>query len=127
MLPVMREDAADASAFVKPHLVVKLKPGWTFDPARRTFVSVRGKTFAIKGTLPRGSRIVPMVSALAQAEPKSLSADERRLARYFEVILPKGQEPATHLETVSGWESIAEVRMPSDISLPSPPVATRTG
>jgi hypothetical protein len=119
MLPVMRNHVADASAFVSPHVDFKLKPGWSFDPARREFVSKDGSKFSVRGELPRGSKIVPTIPSLFYASDEKLSEPERQLARSMQVILPKRHNPSTVHGVISGWPFVAEAHLPPAISLPS--------
>jgi hypothetical protein len=114
----MRQETTDLPPFVKPHLDVKLKPGWAYDPKRGVFVSEAGEEHSPGESLPEGSRIVPMAPALAEADPRSLSPAERDLARYFQVILPRGEDPAEHGKAVGDWESVAEVQLPPKPGLP---------
>ena len=50
---------------LKPHLVVQLKPGWRYQARRRRFVSAEGGVVEPRPDLPKGSRIVYQVPALA--------------------------------------------------------------
>jgi hypothetical protein len=119
MLPVMRNHAADASAFVNPHVDFKLKPGWAFDPARRAFVSSDGSKVSVRGELPRGSKIVPTIPSLFYASEEKLSEPERQLARSMQVILPKGHDPSTVRDLISRWPFVLETHLAPAISLPS--------
>jgi len=102
---------------LKPHLIVKLKKGWRFEDKRNVFVSPRGQDVALLDDLPRGSKIVYMVPDLA--DQKSLSKDEKSLALYIHVILPKGDTPADHLPTVRKWICADDVQLPPEIGLPN--------
>lgn len=102
---------------IKPHLVVKLKKGWRFEDKRKAFVSPRGREVTLSDDLPRGSKIVYMVPELAKK--KSLTGDEKNLARYVHVILPKGKSPADYLPTVGKWACVDDVQPPRDFGLPS--------
>ena len=107
---------------VRIPIEVKLKPRWRYDPARRVFVSATpGQTFDPRGELPRNSRIVYKVPALAGADVKGLSAPEKELRRYMQVILPPGQSPSQYLDAVRAWPSVAEASTGPQISLPSLP------
>ena len=103
---------------MRPHLVVKLKPDWRHDATRGAFVSRAGENLSPGDDLPPGSRIEPMVRQFAEADPKTLSEDERNLARYVYVILPKRIIASDCLETVRQWACVEEVRLPPEISLP---------
>jgi hypothetical protein len=121
MLPVMIQGGHPPARAVAPHLVLKLKAGWTFDPERRVFVSQQGRRFVPRVKLPRGSRIIHMVPGLAKAAQKSLSRHERNLARYLQLILPRRTDPAAYIETLRKWDCLAEVRRAPEIDLPSQP------
>ena len=100
-----------------PYLVVLLKPGWRYDASSRQFVSSRGKGLPVEG-LPQGSRVVPMIPALADVPPSTLSPDERRLARYVHVLLPDGEDPAEFLSAIRRQPYIADAQLPPAVSLP---------
>jgi len=114
----MGDDATDASTFVKPHVAFKLKPGWSFDPARREFVSSDGSKVSVRGELPRGSKVVPTIPTLFSAPEETLSEPERQLARSMQVILPKGHDPSTAYRVISRWPWVAEAYLPPAIALP---------
>lgn len=103
---------------MKPHLVVKLRPGWSYDSKHRLFVTTSGKSFSPRESLPRGTRISYMVPDLAKRALKSLSRDERNLARYLQIIMPKGMDPNDYLDSVGRWDCTEEVSLPPEISLP---------
>ncbi len=103
---------------VRPHLVVKLKPEWRYDVPRGVFVSVGGRDISPGKDLPAKSRIDPMVPQLAEADPAELSEDERNLARYVNVILPKQVAASDYLKIVGQWACVEEVRPSPEISLP---------
>jgi hypothetical protein len=103
---------------VKPHLVVKLKVGYTLDRKGKRFVSSEGYRFSPGAALPKGSAVVPMAPALARVPPDKLSQDEANLARYVQIVLPKGQNPAKYVALVRGWQCVEEVSLPPQVSLP---------
>ncbi len=118
MLPVMRDEPPGMEPFVKPHIVVKLKPGWAFDPSRQSFVSQDGDMVKPRRDLPKGSRIVPMAPELSRDPRAALSPAEMELSRYFQVILPIGGDTSAAMDAAGHWPSIAEASMPPDVSLP---------
>ena len=65
---------------------LKLKPGWRYDVGQGVFVGPKGEIGA-PASLPQGARIVYKVPTLAQRPARSLSAAERDLSRYLQVIL----------------------------------------
>lgn len=107
---------------LKPHVVVRLKPGWRYDSRRRRFVSEEGGEVVPREDLPRGASIRYQVPELAKAAAsRALSEDEANLARYLQVILPAGTDPAPVLAAVRDWDCVAEARLPPEISLPGGP------
>ena len=104
-------------AGVSSHLDVRLKPGWRFDRRRRALVSDGGRSLSLRGKLSPGARIVPMAPTLADADPQSLSDDERLLARYLQVVLPPGADPTDWAADLRGLEGVETVSTPPRISL----------
>lgn len=103
---------------VRTPVDLKLKPDWRFDTRRRVFVSDKGKEFAPK--LPKRSRIVYKIPALAAARKDALSKDEQDLQLYMQVILPEGESPADYLDTVRIWPCTASAEIAPQIELPEP-------
>jgi hypothetical protein len=95
-----------------------LKAGWSFDPTTRAFTSSSGETFSLRGQLPKGARVVHKVRSRGRADASTLSAAERDLRRYLQVILPRGEPPAAHLRHVRAWPPVEEAHAAPDISLP---------
>src|SRR4249919_391545 len=88
------------NAGIKFPVEVKLKPKYRYDPRRRVFESESGKRFNPSGDLPRNTKIVYKVPALAEADPARLSKPEKDLRRYMQVILPDGESPADYIKTI---------------------------
>ena len=106
------------NAGIKFPVEVKLKPKYRYDPRRRVFESESGKQFNPSGDLPRNTKIVYKVPALAEADPARLSTPEKDLRRYMQVILPDGKSPADYIKTIRAWPSVEEAWLPPEISLP---------
>jgi len=100
------------------YLSLKLKPGWRFDRDTGEFVSAAGRRLSVQDQLPKGSKIAPAVPALAEANPAKLSDAERDLARYYQLILPKGAAPEEYLRVVNRWDAVEEAALPPQVSLP---------
>ena len=100
------------------YLSLKLKTGWRFDRSRGQFVSAGGERLSVREQLPKGSEIVPTVPALAETDPVKLSDAERELARYFQLILPKGAAPEQYLRVVKRWDAVEDATLPPQASLP---------
>jgi hypothetical protein len=103
---------------VSQHLDVRLGSGWRFDRRRRALVAEDGQSLSLRGLLPPGARVVPMAPTLAAAPTKNLSEDERLLARYLQVVLPSGADPADLAAALRGLEGVEQVSTPPRIGLP---------
>jgi hypothetical protein len=108
----------DAPSELLRYVSLKLKPGWRFDRGRAQFFSASGQRFSVRDQLPEGSEIVPTAPALADADPQTLSDAERELARYVQLILPKGATPEHYLPIAKRWDAVEEATLPPRISLP---------
>ena len=64
---------------------LKLKPGWRYDVGQGVFARSQGRNGGT-GLAAAGARIVYKVPTLAQRPARSLSAAERDLSRYLQVI-----------------------------------------
>jgi len=96
----------------------KLKPQWRYDTRRREFMSASGERYAPRGELPKDSRIVYKVPALARAVPSDLNPHEQDLQRYMQIILPTGVSPARYLRAVRSWPAVEEAHVGPEVSLP---------
>ena len=105
-------------AGVRTPVDFKLKPQWRFDASRRAFVSESGETFALRGALPKNSKIVYKVPSLARAAPAALSAAERDLQHYMQLILPPDSAADDYLQVVRAWPCVAEAHLAPAVSLP---------
>ena len=90
MMPAVR---APRNAAIQVPVEVKLKPRYRYDPGKQVFESASGERFDPGSDLPKKTRIVYKVPALAEAETAKLSKSERDLQRYMQVILPEGASP----------------------------------
>jgi hypothetical protein len=106
------------SAGIRTPVEVKLKPKYRYDSSKRVFESERGERFKPSGDLPKHTRIVPKVPALAQAHPAKLSKYEKELQRYFQVILPEGESPADYVEAIRRWPGVEDAWVAPEVSLP---------
>lgn len=116
----MTQPAVPAPSSLKGSLDLELKPGWRFVPRRRRFEQESGETFSPYGDLPEGAGIVYKVPRLAKADPASLSAAERDLQRYLQVVLPAGASAQDCLARIRRWPSVAAVQGGPVVSLPQP-------
>jgi len=106
------------SAGIKVPVEIKLKPQYRYNVGKRVFESDKGERFRPDGALPKGTRIVYKVPALAEAEPRKLTAAERDLQRYMQVILPEGVAAADYLETIRAWPCVEDAWVAPEVSLP---------
>jgi hypothetical protein len=117
MIPAVR---VPRNAGIKSPVEVKLRPDYRYDPSRRIFVSRSGERLKPSG-LPKNTRIVYKVPALARSDPGKLSRYEKDLRRYLQVILPDGESPADYLEAIRAWPVVEEAWVAPEISLPNAP------
>ena len=103
---------------MRPHLVLKLKTGWRFDPDANAFVDARGRRCAEAAELPVGTTFLPVSPTLQRKRAARLTGAERDLVRYFQIVLPASADPRAYLEMVRHWACAAEVRLPPVVSLP---------
>jgi len=103
---------------MRPHLVLKLRPGWRFDPRASAFVDARGRRCAEAEPLPSGTTFLPVSPTLQRKRAARLSTAERDLTRYFQIVLPPGADPRAYLDAVRRWPCAAEVQLPPIVSLP---------
>jgi len=107
------------SAGIRTPVEVKLKPKYRYDPSRRVFESDRGERFKPAADLPKKTRIVHKVPALAQARPADLSKYEKDLQRYVQVILPEGESAAHYVEKIRRWPGVEDAWVAPEVSLPA--------
>jgi hypothetical protein len=108
------------SLTTRPVIDITLKPGWRLDAGKRWFISASGERCVTGDGLPKGSRTVPKVPALAKTPVANLSPPEKDLLRYVQVVLPQGERPEHYLSVITGWPCVAEVSLPPQVSLPTP-------
>jgi hypothetical protein len=104
---------------IRTPVEVKLKPHYRYDSNRRVFESDSGAQFKPSGDLPKNTRIVYKVPALAEANVLKLSKWEKSLRQHMQVILPAGVSPADYVEIIRAWPSVEEAWVAPEISLPN--------
>jgi hypothetical protein len=107
------------SAGIRIPVELKLKPRYRYDASRRVFESESGEQFSPSADLPKNTRIVFKVPALAEADPKKLSKSERELSRFMQVILPAGESAADYVEAIRAWPSVEDAWVGPEASLPN--------
>jgi len=110
---------APKSAAIRVPVELKLKRNYKYDSRKRVFESGSGTSFDPYRDLPKDTRIVYKVPALAAADEAKLSKPEKDLRRYMQVILPQGVSPQDFVEIVRAWPSVEEASVGPDVSLPS--------
>lgn len=95
----------------------KLKPGWRYDEGKSVFVDPKGVEFAAP-RLPKNSRVLYKVPSLARSVHKKLSAAEKDLQRYMQVILPSPRSTKAVLRAVQTLPAVEEAHATAEISLP---------
>jgi hypothetical protein len=104
---------------LQPHLRVKLKKEWRFDPDKGAFHDLSGRRKGyVTPRLPADSRVVSMVPPLAEADPRKLSKDELNLARFVYIMLPEGAKTERILKEVRDWHFVESADPPRSVSLP---------
>src|SRR5215813_10433497 len=106
------------SAGIRRPVEIKLKPKYWYDSRKRIFASASGKQFKPFAALPKNTRIVYKVPALAERDPATITKHERDLQRYMQIILPQGESPADYIETIRTWPSVEDVWLAPEFSLP---------
>jgi hypothetical protein len=102
---------------VRTPIDLTLKPAWRYDSRRHRFVARSGDTFTPAG-LPTGTKIVYKTPGLIRKDQARLSAAERDLIRYMQVILPAGESASEHLGAVRAWPPVEDASLGPEISLP---------
>jgi hypothetical protein len=103
---------------IKIPVDAKLKRGWAFDAKHSVFVSDSGEKFNPFATLPKKSQIVYKVPSLAKSDPRKLSAPERDLRLYLQIILPEDCSASDYVSIVREWDCIADANAGPEVSLP---------
>jgi hypothetical protein len=102
---------------VKPVLQLVLRDGWSLARGKRSLVTAQGRSHSLKSILPTGTSIVA-TRTHPKTTHKSLSDDERYLARHIQVVFPEGADLSSYAETLRRFEPVEEVRIPPQIALP---------
>lgn len=117
-VPVMGASGSNAPKSLQPSLDVKLASEWRYSDTREIFVSSGGGEFSPVHDLPKGAQIRYMAPHLARADRATLSADERNLAQYLQVVFPKGTLVDPYLAVIGKWPCVEQVQRPPEVSLP---------
>jgi hypothetical protein len=115
---VMRQ--VEPPAGMRPTIHARLKPRWDFHSAPHRFATITGgQEFLPERHLPPETQIDHLVPRLQKEAREALSAEERKLSRWVQIILPPGADAETHLAELRTWPFIAEAHIVPPPSLPS--------
>jgi hypothetical protein len=118
MIATVKPPPGEPISGMRPHLVLKLRPGWRFDARANAFVDARGRSCPAPEDLPAGTKFLPVSPTLQRKHTGKLSAPERDLVRYFQIVLPTGADPRAYLDAMRRWPCATEVTLPPIVSLP---------
>lgn len=107
---------------IRPHLVVKLRQGWTLEPGRRRFKKAGHEPVYPGADLPKYTRITFQVPEMARKRSRTEAEDE--LARLIQIVPPRRVPPAQVLERVQAWPFVEKAWVAPDVSpaaIASPP------
>jgi hypothetical protein len=103
---------------IRRPLIGKLKKNWLLDVKRHRFVGPQGRDFDPTDELPPESTVDLNVPMLAKRPLSKLSAAEKDLMRYVQIILPKGVEPESQSEKIAKWPCFESVTIAPRYELP---------
>ena len=119
--PTMVMRKVDPPAGMRPTIHALLKPRWNFHSNSRKFATVTGgQEFAPEHHLPPDTQIDHLVPRLQKGARELLSAEERKLSRWVQIILPRDASAEEYLAKLQTWPFIAEAHIVPPPSLPSP-------
>ncbi len=98
----------------RPHLVLKLRKGWTFDSAARCFSKSGHDPVRPGADLPKYTRIKPQVPSLARKRTRTAAEDD--LARGIQIVPPRGVSPAKLLKHVEAWPCVEKAWVSPEVS-----------
>lgn len=104
---------------IRRSLTCRLKKSWSLDDKRQLFIGPKGAEFQGSERLPPNSTVTASVPNLGQQPKAKLSAAEKELARYIQIILPENVEPKKVLDEVAQWPCFESVMASPQAELPS--------
>jgi hypothetical protein len=102
----------------RPVIRALLKPRWRYESASRRF-EVGSRRFTPDKSLPPRTRIEMVAPRLQTTPHESLSAAERKLSRWVQIVLPQKADPAEYVQELMSWPCFEEVYISAPPSLPS--------
>jgi hypothetical protein len=100
-----------------PHLIVQLKRGWRADLTAGAFVHGR-KRIRLHDLVGAEVSLVPHIPALAGKALRTLSAEERELARFVQVRTTLPSQLREAAKELKQCDAVDAVMLPPEISLP---------
>jgi hypothetical protein len=113
---VMRK--VEPPAGMRPAIHALLKPRWDLQSEPPKFVAGH-RELVPDEHLPPGTQIDYMVPRLRKVSKESLSPEEKKLARWVQIVLPPGAQTEQYLAELKSWPCFDEVHMAPRPSLPS--------
>lgn len=113
------EDTTDIAA---PCIVAQIAREWKFDPSRVGFHNLGSSEFqAIEG-LPDGARVEARFPDLLDADPDSLTDEEREMAQFVQFVFAPGTRLDSQLERIKGWAAVVDAYVVPEPGLPASPM-----
>jgi hypothetical protein len=100
----------------RPHLVLRLRKGWSYDPSARCFRKKGCEPVQPGGDLPKYTRIQLQTPALASR--RSLAPEEDDLARGIQLVPPRGARLQRVLARVTDWPCVEKAWIAAEPALP---------
>jgi hypothetical protein len=100
-----------------PYLIVQLKPAWRADLTADAFVHGRRK-IRLHDLIGAGVSLAPHIPAVAEKAPRSLSAQERELARFVQVRTTLPSQLRDAAKRLKQCDAVDAVILPPEVSLP---------
>jgi hypothetical protein len=95
-----------------------LKPDWKYDGRKRQFRKEGAEPVLLKQDLPARAKVAYTTPDLARLAVSELTPDERKLARYVNVVLPPGSDTDALLTSVRRWKCVEDAWVGPDVALP---------
>jgi hypothetical protein len=104
---------------LRPVIHARLKPRWELKIKPFRFATAR-QEIVVDELLPAETQVNYLVSRLRNVAREHLSAEEKRLARWVQIILPDGAGAEDNVPTLQALPCFAEVHVAPQPSLPKP-------
>jgi hypothetical protein len=115
----------EVPAGLRPVIHALLKPRWTLQPKPGKFVAGQREVSSAE-QLPPAAQIDYLVSRLQKVPREKLSAPEKKLARWVQILLPVGTKPEKFVAELKTWPCFVEVHVAPPPTPPAPPASTPT-